>query len=135
MSFLWAKVEKEFQFCLKFLGPNVIVLRNSDLLLIVEHVDNNSPSLRVYLQKKSFKNKVKQVNEQKLGSKVDLQKLKIKHVEEQKLGSKVDLQKGESRTCRRAKTRFKRKFAKGESRTCRRRINIKHTSWNCRSDL
>jgi hypothetical protein len=63
MSFLWTKVGKQFQFCLEFQGPNVIMLRNSDLLLIVEHVDNNSPSLRVYLQKTSFKNKVKEVNE------------------------------------------------------------------------
>jgi hypothetical protein len=60
--------------------------------MIVEYVDNNSPSLRVYLQKTSLKKKVKQVKEQKLGSKIDLQKVKVKHVEEQKLGSKVDLQ-------------------------------------------
>jgi 3-isopropylmalate dehydratase small subunit len=69
------------------------MLRNYDLLVIVEHVKNNSPSLRVYLQKTSIKKEVEQVEEQKLGSKVDLQKVKVKHVEKQKLGSKVDLQK------------------------------------------
>jgi hypothetical protein len=50
--------------------------------MIVEHVDNNSPSLRVYLQKIGLKEKVEQVEEQTLGSKVNLQKVKIKHVKE-----------------------------------------------------
>jgi len=37
--------------------------------------------------------KIKHVEEQKLGSKVDLQKVKVEHVEQQKLGSKENLQK------------------------------------------
>ncbi len=37
--------------------------------------------------------KIKHVKKQKLGSKIDLQKMKIKHVKKQKLGSKIDLQK------------------------------------------
>jgi hypothetical protein len=37
--------------------------------------------------------KVDQVEEQKLGSKVDPQKVKVEQVEEQKLGLEVDLQK------------------------------------------
>ncbi len=41
--------------------------------MIVEHVENNSPSLRVYLQKTILKKKVEQVEKQKLCSKVDLQ--------------------------------------------------------------
>jgi hypothetical protein len=67
------------------------VLRNFDLLVIVKHV-NNSPSLKVYLQKIGLKEKVEQV-EQKLWSKVHLQKMKVNNVEEQKLGSKIDLKK------------------------------------------
>jgi hypothetical protein len=50
--------------------------------MIVKHVENNSPSLRVYLQKISLKEKVKQVEKQKLNSKIDLQKVKVEHVEE-----------------------------------------------------
>ncbi len=65
------------------------MVRNFDLLMIVEHVDNNSPSLRVYLQKIGLKEKVEQVEEQTLGSKVNLQKVKIKHVKE---GSTWDIQ-------------------------------------------
>jgi hypothetical protein len=61
--------------------------------VIIEHVKNNCPSLRVYLQKIAFKEKVEKVEEQKLCSKVDLQKMKVDHVEEQKLGSKIDLEK------------------------------------------
>ncbi len=37
--------------------------------------------------------KIKHLEEQKLGSKVDLQKVKVEHVEQQKLGSKENLQK------------------------------------------
>ncbi len=65
------------------------MVRNFDLIMIVEHVDNNSPSLRVYLQKIGLKEKVEQVEEQTLGSKVNLQKVKIKHVKE---GSTWDIQ-------------------------------------------
>jgi len=61
---------------------------NYDLLMTVEHVENNSSSLRVYLQKISFKKKIKHVIEQKLSSKVDLQKMKVEHVEE---GSTSDI--------------------------------------------
>jgi hypothetical protein len=50
--------------------------------MIVKHVENNSPSLKVYLQKISLKEKVKQVEKQKLNSKIDLQKVKVEHVEE-----------------------------------------------------
>ncbi len=39
------------------------MLRDFDLPVIVEHVENNSPSLRVYLQKVGFKKKVEQVKE------------------------------------------------------------------------
>jgi len=67
MSFLQAKVEEQFQVCLEFLGPNVLVLRNFDLPLTIEHVDNNSPNLKVHLQKTNFKEKVKQVEKQELG--------------------------------------------------------------------
>jgi hypothetical protein len=49
MSSIRARVEEEFKLCLEFLGPNVIMLKNDDLLVIVEHVKNDSPSLRVYL--------------------------------------------------------------------------------------
>jgi hypothetical protein len=44
---------------------------------MIEHVVKANPSLRVYLQKKSFKEKVEQ---QKLGSKVDMLKVKIQNV-------------------------------------------------------
>ncbi len=37
--------------------------------------------------------KVEQVEEQKLGLEVDLQKVKVEQVEKQKLSSKIDLQK------------------------------------------
>ncbi len=88
MSFLWTKVEKQFQSRLEFSNPNVVVLKNCNLLMTVEHVKNNSSSLRVYLQKIGFKKKVEQVKKQKLGSKVNLQKMKVKHVEE---GSTLDI--------------------------------------------
>jgi hypothetical protein len=65
------------------------MLRNFNLLVLVKHVKNSSPSLRVYLQKTSIKEKVKQVEEQKLSSKIDLQKVKVEHVEE---GSTLDIQ-------------------------------------------
>jgi hypothetical protein len=65
------------------------VLNDSDVLVTIEHVKSSSPSLRVYLQETSFKKKVKQVEEQKLCSKVHLQKVKVKHVEE---GSTLDIQ-------------------------------------------
>jgi len=71
MSSLRAKVEEQFQLCLRFLSPSAIVVRNFDLPLTIKHVDNNSPSLRVYLQKTILKNKVEK---QKLGSKINLQK-------------------------------------------------------------
>ncbi len=49
MSSLGARVEEQFQLCLEFLGPNVVVLRDSDLVMTIEHVKSSSPSLRVYL--------------------------------------------------------------------------------------
>ncbi len=57
--------------------------------MTIERVDNNSPSLKVYLQKTRLKEKVEHVEEEKLGSKVDLQKMKIEHVEE---GSTLEIQ-------------------------------------------
>ncbi len=57
------------------------MLTNFNLPVIVEHVENNSPSLRVYLSKKRKKEKVEQVEKQKLCLKVDLQKVKVEHVE------------------------------------------------------
>jgi hypothetical protein len=48
----------------------------------VQHVESSSLGLIIYLRKTSLKKKVKQVKEQKLWSKVDLQKVKIEHVEE-----------------------------------------------------
>jgi hypothetical protein len=56
------------------------VLGNSNLLLKIEHVKDDSSSLKVYLQKIGFKKKI----EQELGSKINLQntesKLKVEHV-------------------------------------------------------
>ncbi len=57
------------------------MLKYDDLLVIVEHVKNDSPSLRVYLQKTSLIQKVEQETEQQLGSKAYLQKVKMEHVE------------------------------------------------------
>jgi hypothetical protein len=51
MSFLWTKVKEQFQLCLKILGSNVIVLKNHDLPMTIEHVKNDSPSLKINLQK------------------------------------------------------------------------------------
>jgi hypothetical protein len=42
------------------------------MLVTIKHVKNDSPSLRVYLQKTSVKKKVEQVEEQKLGSQANL---------------------------------------------------------------
>jgi hypothetical protein len=63
MSSLQAKVEKQFQLCLELLGPNDVVLKNGNVPAIVEHVENVSPSLKVYLQQIRFKEKVEQVEE------------------------------------------------------------------------
>jgi hypothetical protein len=64
------------------------VLSDSDVLVTINHVKSSSPSLRVYLQITSLKKKVKQVQKQKLCSKVHLQKVKVNHVEE---GSTLDI--------------------------------------------
>jgi hypothetical protein len=90
MSSLQTRVEDQFQLCLEFLGPNDVVLKNGNLPIIVEHVKNVSSSLRVYLQQIRFKKKVEQVKEQKLGLKVNMQKVKAEQVEEQKLRLKVE---------------------------------------------
>jgi hypothetical protein len=58
------------------------MLKYSNLSMTIEHVENDSPSQRVYLQKIGFKKKVEQVEEQKLGSKAYLQKVKVEHIEE-----------------------------------------------------
>jgi hypothetical protein len=63
MSSLQAKVKKQFQLCLELLGPNDVVLKNGNVPAIVEHVENVSPSLKVYLQQIRFKEKVEQVEE------------------------------------------------------------------------
>jgi hypothetical protein len=67
MSALRTRVEEQFELCLKFLGLNDVVLKNGNLPMIVKHVENVSSSLRVYLQQIRFKDKIKQVEEQKLG--------------------------------------------------------------------
>ncbi len=76
---------------MKFLGLNDVVLKNGNLLVTVKHVENVSPSLRVYLQQIHLKEKVEQVEEQKLRLEVDLQNMKVKQVKEQKLGSEVNM--------------------------------------------
>jgi hypothetical protein len=43
--------------------------------MTIKHVKNDSLTLRVYLQKTSVKKKVEQVEEQKLSSKANLQKV------------------------------------------------------------
>ncbi len=68
--------------------------------------------MRVYLQKIGLKEKIKQVEEQKLGSKVDVEKVKVEQIEEQKVSSKANMQK-----------------VKLEG------INIRHTSWNYRPNF
>ncbi len=69
------------------------MLGNSDLLMKVEHVENDNLNLKVYLQITSFKDNVKQIEEQELGSKINVQKTKnkekLKHVEE---GSTLKIQ-------------------------------------------
>ncbi len=69
------------------------MLGNLDLLMKVEHVENDNLSLKVYLQITSFKNNVKQIEEQELGSKINVQKTKnkekLKHVEK---GSTLKIQ-------------------------------------------
>jgi hypothetical protein len=67
--------------------------------LIVEHVDNNSPSLRIYLQSFFF---------QKLSKASKRAKAKFKS----------RFAKGESRTRKRTKIKFKINFAKTENRAC-----------------
>jgi hypothetical protein len=61
MSSLRARIEKQFQLCLKFLCPTNVVLKNGNVPVTVEHVKNVSPNLRVYLQQICLKEKVKQV--------------------------------------------------------------------------
>jgi hypothetical protein len=38
MSFLRAKVEKQFQLCLEFLSLNDVILKNGNVTMPVEHV-------------------------------------------------------------------------------------------------
>jgi hypothetical protein len=49
MCSLRPKVEEQFQLYLEFLGPNAIVLRNSNLPVTLKHVENSIPSLKVYV--------------------------------------------------------------------------------------
>ncbi len=58
MSSLQVKVEKQIELCLKFIYPNVVMLKYSNLSMTIEHVEDDSPSQRVYLQKIGFKKKV-----------------------------------------------------------------------------
>jgi hypothetical protein len=52
--------------------------------VIVKHVENVGPSLRVYLQQIYLKEKVEQIEEKKLGLEIDLQKMKVEQIKEQK---------------------------------------------------
>ncbi len=67
------------------------MLGNSNLLLKIEHVNDNSSSLKVYLQKIGLKKKT----EQELGSKINLQriesKLKVEHVKNEST-SKIQIE-------------------------------------------
>jgi hypothetical protein len=72
--------------------------------------------------------KVEQVEEKKLGSKVDMQKVKNRACRRTKTRFKNRSAKGESRASRRAKTRFRSRFTKGKSRACRKRIKERHIS-------
>jgi hypothetical protein len=58
MSSLRVKVEEQIELCLKFIYPNVVMLKYSNLSMTIEHVEDDSPSQRVYLQKIGFKKKV-----------------------------------------------------------------------------
>jgi hypothetical protein len=64
MSSLWVQIEEQFPICAKFQGPSATILWNANLLVKLE---NESSSLKVYLQKSSLKKK-----EQELISKVNL---------------------------------------------------------------
>ncbi len=51
--------------------------------MTIKHIENDSLSQKVYLQKIGFqKKKVEQLQDQKLGSKAYVQNMKIEHVEE-----------------------------------------------------
>jgi hypothetical protein len=58
MSSLKTKVEEQIQLWLEFICPNVVMLKYSNLSMTIEHVKNDSPSKRVYLQKIGLKKKV-----------------------------------------------------------------------------
>ncbi len=64
---------------------NIRTSDNSNMQIKVEHVEEDMLSLKLYLQKISFK-EVKHVEKLEQGSKVDLQildlKVKVEHIEE-----------------------------------------------------
>jgi hypothetical protein len=66
------------------------MLNNFNLLpLTIEHVEKRNPSLKIYLQTIGLKEKLKQVEQQKLNSKVNMLKVKIENV---KKGSTSNIQ-------------------------------------------
>jgi hypothetical protein len=44
-----ARVKKWFQLCLEFLGLNDVVLKNGNLLVTIEHVENVRTSLSLFV--------------------------------------------------------------------------------------
>jgi hypothetical protein len=122
MSFLQARVEKQFQLCLEFLGPNDVVLKNGNVLVIVEHVENVSPSPSLFAtnmsQKESRANR-----RAKIRFRCRSTKGESKVSKRAKTKFKNKSAKGESRASTRAKTRFRNRYAKCKSRACRKRIN------------
>jgi hypothetical protein len=65
------------------------MLNNFELPVTIKLIEKGNPSLRIYLQKIGFKEKVEQVKQQKLGSKVNMLKVKVENV---KKGSTLDIQ-------------------------------------------
>jgi hypothetical protein len=63
MSSLRARVKKQFQLSIKFLGPSAIMVRstsdNLDLPIKIKHGKEDRSSLKLYSQKKGLKEKVK----------------------------------------------------------------------------
>ncbi len=95
MSSLQIKVKEQFQLCLQFLGPNVVMLRNYDLLMIKRTCKEQQSKFKSLLVKNKYQK----------GSRAS-RRTKTRY--------KSIFAKGENRASRRAKTRFKSRFAKGE---------------------
>ncbi len=47
MSSLQASVEEQFQLCLEFVFPNVVMLKYSNLSMTIKHVENDIPSQKI----------------------------------------------------------------------------------------